>query len=211
MGFDQAIWVPAITPGGTGANNSTADSNAWDVPGSTKLNGSVDAGSPWRVGAGSSSFSPTPLISEINLSSDFNQVNGLINRRIKRYNTLFGTTVATVPYFSSSNRVKAADLISMQTAINNIRTAEGLPAFIFTIVPTAALKILGSHLAELRKALRISGVLSRTVAQQSVRSGRYEILDSPSYPAGPHFESLFPNAGNEAGKLWSGSAGPTYR
>jgi hypothetical protein len=85
MGFDLVTWSPRI--GATG-------DDAYDIPGATRMDGTVDTSvEHTRVEAGSSSFSDTPTIAEINASSHWNQLIAALNRRIIRYLETFGVGV----------------------------------------------------------------------------------------------------------------------
>jgi hypothetical protein len=73
MGFDPVIWNPRI--GDTG-------DDVYDVPGATRMSGSVDPGEPTSLQAGDASgFSFEPTLDQINRSSHFNQWVGAYNRR----------------------------------------------------------------------------------------------------------------------------------
>lgn len=153
MGFDVINWAPVIGSG-----------DQYNIPGSTKLGGVVDSGTPTVILAGDASgFSATPTVAQINASSHWNQVVGAINRRILTYNQAFGVLpTAALPYFSQNQIIKAADWLNMKNAIIAIRQTEGLPAYTWSPIPsapTAGSKILGGQLADLRRALRISGVM----------------------------------------------------
>lgn len=168
MGYDLVTWSPRIGSGGD---------DAYDIPGSTKLDGTLDAAARLNCGAGSSAFSATPTIGEVNSSSHFNQVVGLLNRRIVKCNSQFGSAFSTLAYFPR-RKIVSGDLIAIQTAINQVRVYEGFAAYTFITAGelTSRATIKGRHLAELRKALRIAGTLVRPVGDYN---GGYRRWDNP--------------------------------
>ena len=99
MAYDLVTWSPAV--GGSGTDR-------YDLP----------AGS--YVPAGSSSFSSTPTISEINASSGINQIIGLINRRGR----LFVSGYSDLSYATSGERITKSFYDSIKTKIGSLRSAE---------------------------------------------------------------------------------------
>lgn len=208
MGYNLVNWHPSVTTG----TNTNSD---LDVPGSTGLNGSMTTGNPCPVLNGDSSMFPnyitgTPTIAQINASSDWNQVIATLNRRIQNQvnnfhpNFSIGTPYSTLPYlptpatpgqpvFGASSHVTAAYIKNIQSVINALRANEGFQPFVFTAFVAQSFKaggknasiILGKHIAECRKALRIAGqkTLSIIVPGQNlyycVKAGQYTRQDHP--------------------------------
>lgn len=156
MGYDLVTWAPRVGASGD---------DAYNIPGGTKLNASVDSGNPTRIEAGGSTFtSPVPTIAEINASSQWNQVIGLYNRRQSQMNTILNGTPTPISYISPDTRITAATIAALYTAIGSLRTSEGFGAYTFPTAEIAANKIVyGYHLAHARKALAISGVQTKTL------------------------------------------------
>ena len=119
-GYDLINWTPQVTTYTNG--NPTADADAWNVPGATKLDAfTVDTGVATYIKAGDSSvFSATPTIAQINASSDLNQVIGALNRRILQYNAAFGTSMTTLSYLVSGNKINDTEFAAINTKINTI-------------------------------------------------------------------------------------------
>ena len=146
MGFDQITWSPR--------RGATGD-DQYDVP--------DDCG----IGAGDASgFDATPTLAQIAASSGLNQIVGLANRRILQFKALFGgTSQVAIPYFVTGQRyfvTNGADpswtlLINL---INLIRSIEGFSVY-GLVAPTAGHRILRTDILNLRKALRIGGILTR--------------------------------------------------
>ena len=197
MGFDLVTWAPRV--------GSTGD-DVYNVPGGTKLDGSVDTGGPCTVQAGDSSgFSATPTVAQLNASSGINQVIGLYNRRALMFNAAFGTSLATIAYIVSGTMPKATDFTNILTKINTLRggsagTNEGWTGgnLAWPIsTPTAGQPIMGHHLAFLRKALAISGTM--VCNNGGAKMWQYTRNDSP-YGTGTS-ESQTSNAGFNVGQI----------
>lgn len=176
MGFDLVTWSPRV--------GSSGD-DKYNIPGATKIDGSLDSGLPTRIEAGSSvGFSSTPTIAEINASSQFNQVIGLVNRRARRHNALFGCTIPTLSYLAPDERITAAKLAAIQTGIQNLITVEGItPTGAVLTNPNVGELHRGHVLANMRKALAISGTLRPRVfadtAYEPVDWRQYKRVDNP--------------------------------
>lgn len=156
MGYDLVTWTPAIGGGGADARD-------------------IVAGSLIKVGLHNFADPNLPLISELNDTSkttDLNQIIGLYNRRAKLYNNTFGTSLAIMSYLAAGARVSASDFTTLQNNINTLRTTEGFASFTFTTVAAGGV-VKGSHVGELRTALRISG----TFTPASILT-KYERLDN---------------------------------
>jgi len=170
MAFDLVTWAPRV--------GASAD-DAYNIPGATKLDGSVDSGAPTRMKAGSSAgFSTTPTIAEINASSDLNQVYGLANRRIRNYNTQFGTALGTLTYVAAEARITATHITTARTRINALRVAEGFDNYNFTADVAVGKPMKGDAIAELRKALGIAGIQKIIVPSSSLVNG-FRRTDNP--------------------------------
>ena len=143
--LDLVTWSPAI--------------NAIEVPGATQIDGTVDTiNPPTKIEAGASDYSATPTLAEINARSGWNQVVALLNRRVARYNTLFGTSLSTASYFTAGDKITRSAMSTLQTRINSLRTSEGFSSYTFPTLPSVGEKIPGSVLAHHRKALRLEGI-----------------------------------------------------
>ncbi len=180
MGYDLVTWSPRV---------GAAGDDVYNVPGAIKLDGTMDTGNASRIERGSNAFSTTPTIAEINASSGLNQVIGLINRRIRRYNTLFG--------------------LSIFNRINTVRLTEGFASYVFPTAEVATGKaIRGTHLAHMRKALRISGVLTsgNIVVATGSRYSNYVRFDNPYLTT--ESES-YPGSGEADGSA-AGSCGKSH-
>jgi hypothetical protein len=150
MGFDLVTWAPAI--GGSG-------DDLYNVPGAVTLGGSQDTGNPTLIEAGDASgFSSPPTIAEINASSGLNQVIGLLNRRIALYNAAYGTSYMSALSYLTQTKISATALAAINTKIGVLRAAEGFSVYTFPTDIASAKIIKGVHLANMRKALKISGV-----------------------------------------------------
>ena len=170
MGNDLVTWAP---------RRGDSGDDLYDVPDDTP------------VGAGDASgFSATPTIDQINASSGLNQVIGLANRRVKIFNARFGVTMPTEGYASAETSRSAAKWAAVCSRINAIRVAEGFGDYTFLTAEAAAgLNIRRQHILDMRKALRIAGILSYNYnANYSgtplcLYKDEYRRQDSP-YPTG---------------------------
>jgi len=188
MGFDLITWAPRI--------GSSGD-DAYNVPGSTNIDLSVDTDNPTINVPGIFSFSSPPTIPEINAATLWNQAIGALNRRIQIFNSLFGTTLTTLSYLTA--RVTAANVTAIQSKINAMRAQEGFAAFSFTTATAGNGHLrFGYFLAEIRKSLRISGVATFSADGTVVGGHRaagmkpfkeYARTDT-SYPGTPSTEAL---------------------
>jgi hypothetical protein len=205
MGFDLVTWVPAI--GGGGDNN-------YNVPGATKLDGTIDTGNQCTIQAGDSSgFSATPTIPQLNASSGFNQIAGAYNRRALTFNSAFGTSLASVAYVVAGAFPLASDFINLLSKINILRNNNSAAGFqnegwVGTLAwpistPTAGQPIKGHHLAFLRKALAISGTIKINLAGK-----QYTRTDNPY---GTHTSEAITTASPTAGQVLVGSVTSRYR
>ena len=166
MAYDLVTWSPRISASGD---------DKYNVLGGTKLDASIDTGLPTRIDAGdSSSYSSTPTISEINAGSGLNQVIAAINRRAAVHNSLFGTTIPVLSYIAPDVRISAAKFLEIQTGINNVRRTEGFTSNGSFTTPVAGNRILGTSIAEMRKALAISG----TFAPHATTHTAYDAADT---------------------------------
>ena len=163
-GYDLVTWSPRI--------GSSGD-DKYNVYG-TQLDGSSNNSDITVIEAGGSSYSSPPTIAEINSSSGWNQVIGLVNRRASIYDTTFGTSIGTLSYVAAGDAITASVISAVRAKINSIRSAEGFSAYSFSFTPSAGDIILGRHLAECRKALGIYGILTLTGAHRE-----YNRIDDP--------------------------------
>jgi hypothetical protein len=193
MAYDLVTWAPRV--------GSSGD-DKYNVPGATKLNGFVDSGLPSRIEAGDSSgFSATPSIAEINNSSGLNQVIGLLNRRALRHNALFGTTIPTVAYQAIDERITAAKVAAVNAGISGVITTEGiLPTGASLSNPSVGTMMRGTTLANMRKALAISGTLRPHYFQDTVNDvidwNQYRRIDNPyGSPTSETIGNVFPFQG----------------
>jgi hypothetical protein len=132
----------------------------YNVPGAIKLDASQDTGNQTRIDVGDASgFDATPTIAQLNASSGLNQVIGALNRRILNYNATFGTTATTLSYLSADAKITASNFTAINNKINTLRTTEGFATYTFSS-PSTNTSIKGIHLANMRKALAISGTLT---------------------------------------------------
>jgi len=156
MAYDLVTWSPRV--------GSSGD-DKYNVLGAKKIDGSQDTGLPSRIDAGSSSYSSTPTISEINAGSGINQVIALYNRRQAQMNAIMNGTPTPISYLTSNDtRIVALKFTDLYNAIGSLRSTEGFTAYTFPTSEVAAGKIvLGTHLAHARKALAIAGVQTRTL------------------------------------------------
>jgi len=169
MAFDLVTWAPRV---------GTSGDDLYNIPGATKLDGTIDTGEPTRIQAGSSAgFSTTPTIPELNASSDLNQIYGLANRRIRTFNTLFGTSLLTLTYITPGTRITVAHITTARTRINALRVAEGFANFSFFADVGAGKRMKGDAIAELRKSLRIAGV--QKIPTFSTESTGFNRNDNP--------------------------------
>lgn len=201
MSFDLVTWAPRV--------GSSGD-NLYNVPGATKLDGTLDTGAPCSVQAADvSGFSATPTIAQLNASSGFNQVAGAYNRRALTYNSRFGTALVSASYVAVGNQPAAADFTGLLSKINTMRAAEGWAggSLAWPIsTPTAGGIIRGHHLAFLRKALAISGTFNMTPwASNSAVDQR---TDSPTYGT-KTAESIISSTNSQVGQIFNSGLG-TY-
>jgi len=159
MAYDLVTWSPRI---------SGAGDDRYNIPGATKLDGSVDTGLPTRIDAGDGSgFSAIPTIAQINASSGVNQVIAAINRRILNHNGSYGSTLPSIAYIATGARILASKFAEMMQRITQIKQIEGFVNVTALTPPTSGQRILGSHLAVMRQALAISGELRPQIADGS--------------------------------------------
>jgi hypothetical protein len=191
MGYDLVTWSPRAGSSGDDQHNPPEDTP-------------VDAGD-------ASGYSTIPAIAEINAGSGLNQVVALLNRRIKIHNATYGTATAALSYLAQGARPLASSINAINTAIDAQRVREGFAAygaFDSSGNFAAGKTILTCHLADLRKALRIAGVmtLNNTSPQTSLTVyERYDqpygtMLDeslAPTYPYGPGKMAPAHHVGNE--------------
>ena len=161
MAYDLVTWSPRI--GATGDDK-------YNVPAATVLAAGSTAG-----------YSATPTIAEINAGSGLNQIVAAVKRRIRTYNSLFGTSITEPSYVSSAaNVISSGDFGSIQSAINDVRENEGFAAYTYSSTYSGLL--VSNHIAQLRKALTIDGTLkvgeATGVFPSYIKSG-YNRTDSP--------------------------------
>lgn len=256
MAYDLAVWSPAI--GGAGVDR-------YDPPPNTRM-----------LAGDVSGFSLLPAIAEINLSSDWNQVAGLTNRRMQRFAELFGARLTGASnatpivitytshqmltldivcvsgvlgntaanghwvitkinnntfslngsvgngaytsgggfcrfakgltsifggmgvkpaYVTQNTKILSSWMTNLRNCIDAVRFAEGFAAYTYATSLTdlaAGKKIFGSHLADLRKALEISGTLTIQKwfprAEANLLITTYRRIDNPYLT--PFFEAF---------------------
>ncbi len=122
------------------------------------------------LSCGSSLGSSNPTMTSVNADyTHFNQAVALYNRRTNQVMA----TPDTFSYFSS-NQIPAADLTSLRTKINTLRSTMGLTSFSFTGSLSAGNKIRAIHLNELFTAIPSSGV-----TKTATNLFRYEVENVP--------------------------------
>jgi hypothetical protein len=175
MSYDLVTWSPRV--------GSSGD-DLYNVPGATKLDLTVDSGSKTKIYAGDATganpgsladfsdytnASLIPTIAQINASAGVNQVIGLLNRRIKMWNALAGTSMSAIAYVAASASVTAAKFNAICSAITTLRSTEGFTAYTFPGTSfgdgniCVGCKVYGYHLANMRKALCLSGTQTISV------------------------------------------------
>jgi len=148
---NEINWSPAI-------NASAATDDAFNIHGARQLNGTQDLGTRTIIRAGSSAFSSTPTIAELNASSGMNQLLGYYNRRAATWNAAHGGSLAIMSYVAVGNQPSATTFTTLLTNISALRTAEAVysPSMAFpNSTPGSKLWIYGDHVAYLRKSLRV--------------------------------------------------------
>jgi hypothetical protein len=156
MGRNLIEFAPAVD-----ADASTDD--AFNVPGALKLDGTQDTADPVRVEAGAYSFADPdhPTLVELASATHWNQVIGLVNYRVGLWHAAFGTDLGALSYLSADARITAAQVAAITAKIDSLRSAEGFTAYSWPTIASGG-RILGAHLAHLRKALRLAGRLTLT-------------------------------------------------
>jgi hypothetical protein len=203
MALDEIVWQPCL---------GTVGDDKYNLPGATKIGGSVDTSSftGALVYAGDATMYPalpaSPTLLQINASSHWNQAIGYHNyRAIRLNNTTGGTTVPTVPYFTPDKRILASDISTLQNALINLRGAGGEQWDVtgpFTPTVQQNKIIYGYHLAEIRKILQLSGTMTikfQGIAQTMI-SAEYVRQDTV-YPSVPFSETTLTSDYNTAGFL----------
>jgi len=148
MPYDQIVFSPRA---------GAVGDLVYGIPGATLIDGSIDAGAPTRIDAGSAAgFSATPTLPELTASSHLNQVIGLYNHRVLKMNSLYGMALATQAYLASDAQFTAAVCITFQGKINTLRAAEGFTTYVFPNDFGSVWNVRrGKTLSHLRKALAI--------------------------------------------------------
>jgi hypothetical protein len=100
------------------------------------------------IKAGSSSFSTPPTMTQVNASSDINQVIALCNRRTSQIDN----SLSQFSYAAPSASVTAALVTALQTRINALRGEVGVSSFSFTAVSSGK-PIKAQDWIDLRSAL----------------------------------------------------------
>lgn len=104
--------------------------------------------------AGGSSYSTTPLITEINGQGGQNQILALINRRTAQVLP----ALSRFSYLSADGpMLSASQFGALQTRINAIRAAVNVSPYTFTYSPASGQLIYAAHFVELESALFFSG------------------------------------------------------
>ena len=181
MAYDLVTWSPAV--GGSGTDR-------YDLP----------AGS--YVPAGSSSFSSTPTISEINSSSGINQIIGLINRRGK----LFVSGWSDLTYVAAGDKITKTKYDSIKTKIGTLRTGEHFSTYTLPTVTTGT-PFTANVISELRRSLGVFGVFSQELTASN--SFWLERLDLPYNTL--YSESLTGGNSTIIGKFEINASGIMYR
>jgi hypothetical protein len=195
MGFDLVTWSPRV--------GSTGD-DQYNLPGATKIDGSLDTGNPTRIDVGDASgFSTIPTIAEINASSGLNQIVGLVNRRRGNANALLGTAFAALPYFTPGAKITYTNIAALQSGVIATRTIDSLEVYPVGLWPaySTGKPIAGNLIAHFRKALRISGKYFGTSRYTyGLREVFYGRRDSPW--GTPYSETVSPPQSYMAGKYF---------
>lgn len=189
MGFDLVNWSPIIP----------ADPN-YSIQGATKIGGVVDTANE-RVAVNvktppsfTASDSWSTIKNVLNLSVGYNQAIGLLNARILKYNLQYNSSVLLpLSYLQPGQFAKNFHVGLITSAITTLRNLEGLPPYSWSTIPSGPVngsKQYGAYLSDIRRALRISGVLTLYMDQQSspgAANGQYKAIDfaynSSSRPA----------------------------
>jgi hypothetical protein len=172
MPTDQVTWNPRID----------AAAGCYEIPGGTKLDGTLDSVNPrTRILAGSSSFSSTPTIAQINASAHLNQILGLINRRIRLWNSAHGTNYPVQAYVAAGGRISSNPFATARANIDLLRSLEGAAPYAWSNnwPSEEPPLLLGRHLAELRQALAVISVSTQAPADAMALS---ELYAGKKYP-----------------------------
>lgn len=201
--YDLVTWAPRIS--GTGDDK-------YNIPGSTKLDSTVDTtNTRVPINAGTV-LTGTPSYAAINASVGVNQIIGAINRRIGKSNSQFGTTVTLLSYINAHDTILASQMTTIKNAIIALRAMEGLPAWsgTFSTITGGSTKILGKHFAEFRKALAIDATLLLVHDGTNDRADYwfYKRLDNPFGTISS--ETYQANTRDTAGKK-AGAGGTGFR
>lgn len=153
MGFDEVTWNPRL---------GTDGDARYEVSGATRIDGSLDNGEPTRIEAGdASAFDEIPSIEQLNNCTGLNAIIGYLNRRA----LLSGAS--TMEYVVQDDAARYAVWSLLRDRINALRLYEGFPDYAWPApFITGGTKITGAHLAHLRRALRLSGLLYKQLARE---------------------------------------------
>lgn len=192
-GTDLITWNPRV--GATGDDRYNIDLNT-------------------AIGAGSSSYSSPPTISEINAGSGINQIIAEVNRRCGESDDALvqNGSISTVAYIAAGG---AISLLALTAKIDLIRENED-QAYFSTATGQTGQAIRGAWVAAMREALSldyISVYLDKSDHNFETYSSPvrrqmdcYLKREDSFYP--PTTTSVFPDINFRCGQR--GSAGPTY-
>lgn len=107
-------------------------------------------------------------------SRDLNQIIAVVNDRCSTFDAAFGTSLGTLSNIAAEDRISVAALSTIRTKINAVRVAEGFASYTFESL-AANNRDWTRYIGELRRALRIAGVMTPTLASSSM----YERYDDP--------------------------------
>ena len=148
---DYCIWNPRL---------GTTGDDIYNIPGGTKLDGTKDNTNPSTLIIAGNYFpyALDPTVAQLQAADSLgiNQILGVLNHFCQQ------KSLSNIAYTSKNAPIIWNLLHSAKVQIDAVRAAYGMTAFpwssIWTSSPTAGVRspILGSHFAELRKALNIS-------------------------------------------------------
>lgn len=182
MTWRPNFFSPIVISGASG-------NDIYNIPGGTKLDNSIDTNGPTRIDVGLSNiYSTPPTFAEVcNVGSGINQIIAYINFRGGWVNSIrtfmgFVTNFTPLTYLTQNTRIRASHITTIQAAITDLQSKEGFtPSNTFTVLNSGD-KILGKHIAELRYALRLYGVLNCIYSDNVFTSGIPHFLQRKDTP-----------------------------
>lgn len=191
MGLDEiSYWYPRV---------GAVGDQLYGLPGAKQLDNSQDTLDPTALQVGDSSiYSATPTLAEIiynaatnPLAMGVNQAIAYLRRRTIIVNALIGGVALPIPAYLTETKMLATHLSAIETAINNLRLREGFTTtYVFSAVTAATIRS-GKAMAEIRKALRIFGIVRSQNVNDNLSGTKFQNylrLDT-AYPATPFSEA----------------------